>query len=772
MTAERTFSLTADPAWPWSLPGLGLPLLTTVAILLVALTLWTYSGVRAATPRRVTLILGLRLAALVVALLTVLRPTLAVRDNEKSPGVLLFLLDASGSMTVRDEVAGRTRWDELRRILASCEPALAQLNEEQNVSATMLAFAESLREFDPKAEADGKRSDYGSALAELYVRFGAEKNVRGVLLFGDGADNGTRLPTLGEAARWRAPAVPVNTFALGQTTTRPDLRDLAVASLNLESSVPVKNPVALRLTLDAPGFEGGRVRPKILFDDEEVPLYRDRKLTQPLDTVELLKATGNEETVYAQAPARPGEVKVTVRVPPLPGEATTANNETSTFVSVTKEGLSVLYVDKLRYFEPPAIADALRTDPRIRLTPLYLQTDEPGGDLFQFDKQVYDVVILGDVSARVLTAGRPRVLEEIGRLVREKGVGLMMIGGMDSFGGETGSDWRGTPVADLLPVELVPGSLPADVRFFMRPTPEGMRHFVMRLVPGPKENAEVWERKLPRLEGMNKLGRVKAGASVLARASGPGLDEPLLVGQQVGTGRVLAFGGDTTYLWRGYNALKGEGNALHARFWRQAVLWLAKQDEAEGSAYVRPDTRRLAAGGKQGFVTGLRGKTGVEVADARFEVKVVGPDGAEVPVPVAKSGEVQRGTFWKTDKPGEYRIVARGQGTDADGSAVTGEANARFLVYQDDTEMLRQAADHEFLAKVAAAGSGKGMRADDLPRFLQELKATPPPQQRSKVTYLPDWRGTGTSPFLPILLLLFVGLIGGEWALRRAWGLA
>ena len=60
-----------------------------------------------------------------------------------------------------------------------------------------------------------------------------------------------------------------------------------------------------------------------------------------------------------------------------------------------------------------------------------------------------------------------------------------------------------------------------------------------------------------------------------------------------------------------------------------------------------------------------------------------------------------------------------------DGAEVTGEATARFLVYRDDTELLRQAADHDFLTKLATAGGGKFYRADELPKFLRELAERP-----------------------------------------------
>src|SRR5690242_20535702 len=75
-------SFTIDPAWPWSEPGFGLPALGGVALLLVLLTVWTYLGVRGASVSRVLVILALRLVALAIAVLLVLRPSLASYKTE------------------------------------------------------------------------------------------------------------------------------------------------------------------------------------------------------------------------------------------------------------------------------------------------------------------------------------------------------------------------------------------------------------------------------------------------------------------------------------------------------------------------------------------------------------------------------------------------------------------------------------------------------------------------------------------------------------------
>jgi uncharacterized membrane protein len=759
-------TLTTDPAWPWSVPRVGLPALLLVAAALIGITVWTYLGQRGASSRRVLTLLGLRLAALVLACLAVLRPSLAARESLHVPSTLFVVADGSESMTIQDEFDSQSRWDYLRRLLGECAPQLQQLRDEHNVNVVLYRFAGDVGDFDAQGRADGKRTDVGQLLQTLLERHGHERYLRGLLLLSDGADNGTRFPALPLAGKWRSLPCPVHTFAFGKPTTAVNVRDLAFTAINPEPSpVAIKGKLTVKGTLDAPGFENARVRLHLFLDGKEM-IAKDETLP---------KSAGNEVQLTCDAPPKPGEVMVTLKVEPLPGEAIQLNNEISTHVTVTKEGLSVLYVEgKYRAWEPKFIRHALSQDPRIRLYEAVRLKDEavPVGeaDLFQLDKQHYDVIILGDISARRLSAGNPGLLTQIRQLVAEKGVGLMMLGGYETF---ANSDWQGTPLETLLPVHLdVTGQVEEPVQ--MVPAAESLRHYVLRLADSPGENKALWD-KLPKLNGMTRLGRKKDGATVLAQSEKGAL---VLAGHQFGEGRTLAFAGDTTHRW-----WRPEFQAAGFRFWKQVVLWLAKQEEAEGNVWVKPDARRLAAGGKLAFGVGLRGKGGVEIKDARFEVTVVGPQQAESAVPTAREQDGERGTFWKTDVAGEYRLVVRGKGRDSDGQEASGEATARFLVYQDEAEMARQAADHDFLTKLAHAGGGEFHRAEELATFLERLQTMPLAHSRPKAKLWPDWRRTPASKAprdqlaalagsgILACFVLFVLLLCLEWFLRRRWGL-
>src|SRR5271170_6569137 len=137
-----TFTLTTDPLYPWSSPGHGISALLVVALVLGGLTLWAYLGVTGASSRRVFIVLCLRFLALFLAILAILRPAIASRDDLKTPSTLIILVDKSESMTIHDASGNMSRYDALKKVLQLSEPALKQLTEDQNVTVVIKAFGE------------------------------------------------------------------------------------------------------------------------------------------------------------------------------------------------------------------------------------------------------------------------------------------------------------------------------------------------------------------------------------------------------------------------------------------------------------------------------------------------------------------------------------------------------------------------------------------------------------------------------------------------------
>jgi uncharacterized membrane protein len=181
----------------------------------------------------------------------------------------------------------------------------------------------------------------------------------------------------------------------------------------------------------------------------------------------------------------------------------------------------------------------------------------------------YDVVLLSDIGSDTLLLDRACFLEgrtgvnrlqSLARYV-EQGGGLLMVGGYMSFSGIEGRAHYGmTPLAEVLPVHILPYDDRIEAPQGVQPASAGSAdHPVLAGLPGP------W----PRLLGYNRLG-VKAGADVLLTFG----DDPCLIVQNVGHGRAAAFASDCSPHWGGAEFLAWPG---YAQFWMQLVGWLARR---------------------------------------------------------------------------------------------------------------------------------------------------------------------------------------------------
>ncbi len=763
--------------WLWARTAnavpLGMAALVLVPLALVALTVWAYLGTNGITLRKLAGVLALRLTAFALAALAILRPSLAFGDKNQERRLLILALDRSRSMgDVKDHGKDQSRWSALLQHLDEAASEVKQLDEEDKIDVVFRAFGAEVVDFDPAnpLPPTDPRTDIGSALRKLNEQFAGRKPLA-VLLLTDGADTGGPYSALDEARRFRALSCPVHAFAYGNPNTPNNVRAVSVVSAIVEQApvVMAKGDLTVRTTIDAPGFVGKVVRVKLILNGEEVKSQ----------DVELENARGNVVLLKTTAPAKPGEYDLTIRVEdprrpgePPPGQVSTARNELTTFVTVAKEGISVLLVDKQRAWEPQAICDALQ-DRRIRLNTVWLRGSKPidanVGDLFQFDKQQYDVIILGDVTAEQMKAVNPKALEEILKLVGERGAGFMMIGGYSSF---SPGAWKNTPIETLLPVRLLDAQGQVEEKVRMKPTDDGLRNFALRLSDRKEDNAESWG-ELTELDGYTKLGSPK-NATVLA-VTDDDKKAPLLVsGVYGGTGdfqgRVLAFAGDTTHRW----IQDDKTLAMHTRFWKQTVLWLAKQEDPEGTIWVHPDVRRLPVRGETGFGVGIR-KGEFDVSEGDFTVKLYDPDRKSVTLLTTLGKDGRRGVIDRemTKRPGLYTLEATGSGKDAEGKLIdVKEPKAvKFYVFDDDLETSQQAADHAFLKKLAKAGNGEFREGKELPAFLRDLHKQMHEETKGRQHHWPDWRTTKTSPFLVFFYLAFVAVLTGEWLLRRRWGM-
>jgi hypothetical protein len=333
-----------------------------------------------------------------------------------------------------------------------------------------------------------------------------------------------------------------------------------------------------------------------------------------------------------------------------------------------------------------------------------------------------------------------------------------MLGGRSSFGP---GGWGATEVARVLPMTMSPSDVQIEpkegVKFL--PNPRGLEKFLLQVGPTPADSARIWN-ALPPLSGINHLGRLKADAEVFG-ISGGGQPEPVMVGAEVGAGRVLVFGGET---WPWARAGQDEGRAAHRKFWRQTIFWLAhKEDKGENEVKITLDTRRISTGQKLDFGVAARDAKGEPITGLKYEAKVeLEGDPAKkfsVKPDVFSSGTEARGAFLEPQAPpGDYRLTVVAT---RDGKEI-GRDNARFLVYQDDREMENPAADRALLRQIAQTTGGDSLPPEKLKEYIQSLKGKIFTESYSQ-TERKIWDNW---PFL----LAFVTLLTLEWWVRKRHG--
>lgn len=256
-----------------------------------------------------------------------------------------------------------------------------------------------------------------------------------LVLFTDG--NQTRGNAEAAAREFASSArpVPVEVVALKYRLEN----EVYIANVDAPSQAPAESSVRLRVTLFS--------------------------TTKAIGTLRVLSSDAREQQLYAQrVELDPGENVRTLEVPLGPGRVhrfravfepqtdaagkplgdTLAENNAATAFTLTPGTGSVLIVEGTSDNHlPSALARTLEEDGlKVETLTARLVPSDP------LTLQNYDLIILENVGAEDLPEPTQRLLAAA---VREMGIGLIMVGGVNSFGA---GGWRNTPLEPVLPVLL------------------------------------------------------------------------------------------------------------------------------------------------------------------------------------------------------------------------------------------------------------------------------------------------------------------------------
>ena len=719
------------------------------------------------SPSRRRWLVWLRGLVALLMLVAMLRPARITTQRRVQTAQLLVLLDASRSMQVKDGEGGRSRWEVQREAITRAIPQLADMGE--NFEVELLTFASALQPLKKQRgtivlppEPEGEETDIGRALSEALQRH-VGKRLAGVIMIGDGAQRVLvpDVPPQQAARQLRRRATPLYTVAIGRSRDQSQSRDVAIENMQDQYAVFAKNEFVLRVGVRIQGYVNQPVPVALEVVDEAGAV----EIVGPYE----LRATQDSQVVMAEFSYRPevaGQYQLRVIAREQVGEVVVDNNQLTAFLNVREGGLRVLLMTSaLLHGEQKWLRRSLdqsvdiETDfqPIDVLTqsqwPLDLQADLP--------LEKYDVFLIGDVDARAL---RDDNWLRIANLVAE-GRGLMMYGGYHSFGPGGYGD---SPLVDVLPVKMsrldrqpLDPQVPvrADMHLMgelaMLPTTDSS---IMHLAAG-EGNTAAWQSLKPLL-GANRFGDLKDQAVVLAKTQH---GDPLLVQGGYISGRVLALATDSTHRWYRYGR-----QDVHKKFWRQAILWLARRDQQQANeVWISLPQRRFRPRTRVAFTTGLNDQAGDLVPDARLEAMLTLPDGTAESIELSADRAGRQGLIANTQQPGIYRLTVRAP----DSAAEVASSHADFVVLQRDLELSAPAANPgllDLLAKMTGPVGGKALAPEQLSSLLEQIKASPP---RDEIETQYKWQLGDTGCDAWAFYLVLVGLLGSEWYLRKRWGL-
>ena len=437
----------------------------------------------------------------------------------------------------------------------------SETNAASAVKVNQFAWVERLN-------AEGPTTAIGDAIREVMNRKRGQP-LAGIVLVTDGANNSGSQPR--EAALLaRQETVPLYIHGVGITSPR----DIIVGNLFAPDVSFVKDEVPVTVRVRGQGLAG---------QNAEVVLQLDHQVVarQPITFLE-----GEQVVPMRFTPQSQGEFDLQAFIDARPDETVTDNNTRSHRLRVIDARINVLLVDQAPRWEFRYLQAMLLRDRRVELkcflvegdrtiarapnSPYLLEFPSRKEDLFK-----YDLVILGDVEPKALTAAQ---IENLGELVSRFGGALVVIAGKRAMP----QAYRRTAIEKMLPVEFEAPTLEsnrdplADKPIKLELTAAGRASAMLRLSDKEEENVALWK-QLPPVYWVARVLRPKPAAEVLLVDADPAKESrfgkmPVVALQQYGLGQVLYVGTDNTWRWR-----KNVGDLHYTTFWGQIAQRVSLQ---------------------------------------------------------------------------------------------------------------------------------------------------------------------------------------------------
>lgn len=740
------------PPWPWP-----------ITLLLIAAALvgshFLYQRGIGTLPRSWRLALaGLRALPLLVLIAVFLQPVLILHSVIPQKGFVAVAYDLSKSVEIHDGPGGQSRLDIERHLLRPDQnPLLSELAGKFRLRLFRFSgSAERVESFQDQPK-HGNVTDLARTLDQITGELG-NAPISGIVLITDGADNHSS-DLSAAAARLRARNVPVYPVGIGAASFP---RDTEVVRVTTPKTVLKDALIEAEVAVRSKGYAGRKTRLEVKEGDRLV--YSQEIMLGGNDEVKTFKVS------FASGP--PGPSVFSFRVQPFPDEIVSENNDQSVLVRVVDDQPYVLYTEGEPRWTYAFLRRALADEKSLRLVTLLRQANgkllrqgidspavlEKGFPADKAELFKYKGLILGSVEASFFTYDQLRLISEF---VSQRGGGLVMIGGKNSF---AQGGYNNTPLEDALPVILRAGRQDAPVPSYQDAeykavlTDYGQQHPATRLSMDEQDNTKRWE-SAPPLIGINPTDGLKPGATVLLQSSVRevgGQHLAVLAFQRFGRGKSMALTTDATWRWRMEQDSK---NNFHELFWKQLLRWLVS--DVPDQVNLDTDKNSYSLDESVTLRAEVNDNTFMRLNNAQITAKVKSPSGVITSAPLIwdPGKEGQYSATFMPEEEGIYDVTAEA----FQGSSSLGKARDNFRVAESSEEYHNANLNADLLKKLAADTGGRYYAAADARTLPEDISYSDTGASRLEEKELWD---------MPIFFLLLAGAASAEWILRKRKGLA
>lgn len=776
----------------------------TAAAFLAVFTLWSYR--RSSMPLKwKALAVGLRLVGIALLLFCLLEPMGSLQRPKSQANVFAVLMDNSQSMGILMQEATKSGRLDLEPSLG--DEAAWQRKLADDFRLRRYIFDAALEPVDTFVGRNpiGNESALFQSLKSLGDRYQGQP-LAGVLLFSDGNATDRKpdedLSTLG---------FPIYPVRIGTSINQ---RDVSIQSTTTRQSDFETSPVTVHASVTHKGFQGEAVAVDLLdgtnkrlqtqsiklkSDGEPVPVefrFRPEKSGVQGFQVVVRRESATNALIERETTDKNAEV-------------TLGNNRRFQVVDRGRGPYRILYLAGRPNWEFKFLKRALDEDVEIRLTSLIriarkepkfsfrdskVDTSNPLFSGFEdildeekakFDEPVfariglteagqlqkgfpkdaeelfeYSAVILDDLEHEFLTQDQQSLLRQF---VAIRGGGLLVLGGQESMRGRGFSD---SVLSQLLPIycddnaaSSVENAFDGEPQTFVRYqlSREGWLQPFLRLADNEIAERERLER-MPNFEVLNRMNKVKPGASVLAEAMIDGEEQvPVFISQRFGKGRTATFMIGDMWRW----ALHHEGSSASPLFqaWRQMIRWMIA-DVPKSIQMQLGETRgssRVA-----NILVHVKGTDFKSVDNAVVKISVTSPNGKTIVADAEASPKTagQYDSIFVAEEEGVYSATA--EVNSPDGSKL-GTAQLGWVYQPSASEFQSLGENLQRLQSIADETGGSMVNWNDLESFVSNVPSTRVPVTETKI--YPLWHQSW-------VLITALACICFEWGLRRRYGMA